>query len=196
MCILFRILVLYTKRFDQLKKKMAAKRTSKTKHQQIIDYWSSRVYEEELSIDFSEANERCWRCGYKSRLEKCHIVPHSLGGKDEPNNYVLLCKLCHEENPNVSNPKIMWDWLKAHKTDFYDTYWTLRGMEEYKFIYGKSLEQEFEQLGIKQEEASLLLRNKMNEASWHFGRPRMNSATIAGIFRMMIMEFKNHSKIK
>lgn len=169
---------------------MVTKRTSKTKHQQIIDHWSSKVYEGELSIDFSEANERCWRCGYKSKLEKCHIVPHSLGGKDEPNNYVLLCKLCHEENPNVRNQKIMWDWLKAHKADFYDTYWTLRGMKEYKFIYGKSLEQEFQQLEIKQQEVSLLLKNKMNEASLHYGRSRMNPATIAGIFRMMILELK------
>ncbi|MDI1352804.1 MAG: HNH endonuclease signature motif containing protein [bacterium] len=122
------------------KNKMATRRTSNINHQQIIDYWSIRVYEGDLSIDFSEADERCWRCGYKSSLEKCHIVPHSLGGKDEPSNYVLLCKLCHEENPNVDDPNIMWDWLKAHKVDFYDTYWVLRGLKEYEFIYGKSLD--------------------------------------------------------
>ena len=45
----------------------------KTTKNDIVKYWSSRVYEAELSIDFAEAHERCWRCAYKSQLERCHI---------------------------------------------------------------------------------------------------------------------------
>ena len=172
---------------------MATQRTYKTTQKQIIEYWSDKVYEGDLSIDFSEANERCWRCGYKSKLEKCHIIPHSLEGKDEPSNYVLLCKLCHEENPNVGNSNIMWDWLKAHKASFYDTYWILRGEKEYKFIYGKSFFEELKELNVNEEQTRILLRDKMNQASLHFGKPRMNPATIAGIFRMIIIELKENS---
>lgn len=41
-----------------------------------------------LSIDWVDTHERCWRCGYKKPLERCHIIPDSLGEKDEvnPNN--------------------------------------------------------------------------------------------------------------
>src|SRR5262249_7661154 len=61
-----------------------------------------------LGVDWSEAEERCWRCGYKSSLQKCHIVPDSLGGAARPSNLVLLCCRCHREAPNVADPRFMW----------------------------------------------------------------------------------------
>ena len=71
---------------------MTKRKAIKTKVEDIVDYWDSRVNEWEISVDFSEAHERCWRCGYKSKLQRCHIIPDSLGGRDEPNNLVLMCK--------------------------------------------------------------------------------------------------------
>ena len=45
------------------------KRTAiKTTIPEIVDYWFSRVYEGDLSVDASEAHERCWRCGYQTKL--------------------------------------------------------------------------------------------------------------------------------
>ena len=35
----------------------------KTTKEEICDYWFSRVNERDLSVDESEALERCWRCG-------------------------------------------------------------------------------------------------------------------------------------
>lgn len=90
----------------------------KTKIPEIVDYWFSRIDESDFSVDAAEAHERCWRCGCKHNLERCHIVPDSLGGRDEPANLVLLCARCHAENPNVTDPEIMWDWLKAYKVPF------------------------------------------------------------------------------
>src|SRR5699024_4292664 len=115
---------------------MERKNIKAQKHE-IVDYWFSRVDECELSVDAAEAHERCWRCGYKRGLERCHIVPSSLGGSDEPSNLVLLCKRCHLENPNVSDPEIMWDWIRAYGTSLYGTFWTIQGMKEYEFIYKK-----------------------------------------------------------
>lgn len=85
-----------------------------------------------LSVDWAEAHERCWRCARKTRLERCHIIPHSRGGEDTPSNLVLLCKKCHLENPNITDTEIMWDWLKAYQTTFYDTLWIIQGFVEYK----------------------------------------------------------------
>ena len=42
------------------------------------------------------------------------IVPDSLGGEDTPSNFVILCKRCHLDNPNVADPEVMWDWLRAY----------------------------------------------------------------------------------
>ena len=187
------------------------KKTIKTKKEDIIGYWQSRICESNLSVDWSEAHERCWRCGYKSKLERCHIIPASLAGEDAPSNFVLLCKRCHIENPNVSNPKIMWDWLKAYKTPFYDTYWIIRAVEEYKRIYRVEWEEEFENIlkcmtelddskedfdNFNKEFRKEFREIFIKQTSYHYGHPNLNSATLAGVLRISIEEFSNKYNIK
>ncbi|WP_408639329.1 HNH endonuclease [Nocardia yamanashiensis] len=81
-------------------------------HYEIVDHWSMVEDESGLAIDWAEAHERCWRCGYKAKLERCHIVPDALGGAATPDNLVLLCSRCHREAPNHENPIYMWRWLR------------------------------------------------------------------------------------
>lgn len=167
----------------------------KTSIKQIVDYWSVRVDEMFLSVDWAEAHERCWRCARKTRLERCHIIPHSRGGEDTPSNFVLLCKKCHLENPNITDTEIMWDWLKAYQTTFYDTLWIIEGFVEYKKIYHQDfLEQlqRFEINDVKQIEA--LIKEKMQGSIRHFAEPHFNMATVAGILRMIYKDIeKNNS---
>ena len=66
---------------------------------EIVDYWAKHTGECGLSVDFAEAHEQCWRCDCQRSLERCHIVPTSLGGEDTPSNFVILCKRCHLETP-------------------------------------------------------------------------------------------------
>jgi hypothetical protein len=111
-----------------------ATRYCKTTIKHIADYWikNSNISELELNFDWADAHTHCWNCGddrfRKSHktpsLERCHIVPHSLGGSDSPDNYVLLCKDCHQEAPNTNNPNDMWDWIKSNYMpfSFYGTY--------------------------------------------------------------------------
>lgn len=150
-----------------------------------------------MSVDWSEAHTHCWRCGCEKNLQRCHIVPDSLGGKDEPGNIVLLCERCHKEGPNVSDPQIMWDWIRAYSVPFYETFWSIMGEKEYKFIYHKSF---FEELKEVFEEAKMpypegdewkeLLKKHMamahEGASNHFGQYYFNNATKAGIYRMAL----------
>lgn len=84
------------------------KKIKKEERKKIVEYWSKIEDESDLSVDWADAHERCWRCGYESRLYKCHIIPDSCGGKFEPSNLVLLCRRCHREAPNVTDPKFMW----------------------------------------------------------------------------------------
>ncbi|MFJ7732504.1 HNH endonuclease [Lysinibacillus sp. NPDC097231] len=162
----------------------------RTTKEQIVEYWFNIIDESGLSVDASEAIERCWRCGYKARLQRCHIIPDSLGGTDSVNNLVLLCERCHIENPNVSDTKIMWDWIRAYTTPFYDTFWMIEGFKEYEFIYGKSFEEEVRERNIKNTE---LIKKRFHEefkkASFHFGHPYLNKATIAGMIHMVLKKY-------
>ncbi len=169
------------------------KKQIKTKKEDIVNYWffEQMVDEGGLSVDAAEAHERCWRCGCEKRLERCHIIPESLGGKDEPSNFVLLCHRCHIENPNISDPEIMWDWIRAYRVSFYDTFWSILGAKEYEFIYNKSIENEIIDLGIDIDDKlkdfiEINIKELFKEISYHYGHPYLNTATCAGLYRMLI----------
>lgn len=178
---------------------MADRQSIKTTKKEIVDYWAGHVDECELSVDFSEAEELCWRCGCKRNLERCHIIPHSLGGEDKPSNFVLLCKRCHLDNPNVADPEIMWDWLKAYKVTFYETFWIMQGMKEYEKIYSVTFREELESRGVNDEDAEeirALIGEQMKMVSFHFGDPHLNVATLAGVLRMVLKEYdRRHGRV-
>ncbi len=169
-----------------------------TKIQEIVDYWSNLIYEGDLSADWADADSHCWRCGCEKNLERYHIVPDALGGKDEPENLVLLCKRCHAEGPNVTDPQIMWDWIKSYKVNCYDTFWMYHGLREYQFIYKNTMKDDLKEILNKanisgkeerlQEELKKILASVGDQASVHFGQPYFNSATMAGMYRMTLKE--------
>jgi hypothetical protein len=153
-----------------------------TSHQDIVDYWVKHQDECGLGVDWAEAHERCWRCAYKSKLERCHIVPHSRGGSEDPANLVLLCRRCHREAPNVADPRFMWIWLRATCVSFYDTYWSIRGAFEFEQMFGC---RPFTNIGLDETQLQLakeFLQEEMQNATIHFGEGHMNPSTIACIF--------------
>lgn len=178
---------------------MPKRKNIKTKINEIVDYWSIHEDECGLSVDFAEAHERCWRCGHKRGVERCHIVPDSLGGEDIPANFVLLCKRCHLDNPNVADTEVMWDWLRAYAVPFYDTFWNIHGMKEYERIYGVSFSEELKARNVlreNQDEITEILKTMISKASYHFGDPHLNIATLAGIYRMTIKEYDSRHGVK
>lgn len=77
--------------------------------------------EEDLNIvGFGKIwNDRC----VKSHLQRCHIVPRTLGGADSPENLFLLCNDCHEKSPDTINKKSFFRWVfDQRKTHFFGTY--------------------------------------------------------------------------
>lgn len=154
----------------------------KTSQKDIVAYWTRHADECGLAVDWSEALELCWRCGYKSKLERCHIVPDALGGEDIPSNFVLLCGRCHREAPNVNDPSFIWIWLRATCVPFYNTYWTIRGVFEFEQMFGRI---PFAGINLNDQQvdrAKEILRTEMKNAIVHFGEGRMNPATIACMF--------------
>lgn len=175
---------------------MSKKEPIKTTIQEAVEYWSRREDECGLSVDWSEAGTHCWRCGCEKDLQRCHIIPNALGGKDEPENIVLLCSRCHAEGPNVTDPEIMWDWIRAYGVPFYGTFWNIIAKKEYKFIYHKSVEKEIVDIlcsagksRCDKEIDELIKKNVClldEQASTYFGQYYFNSATMAGLYRIML----------
>jgi len=96
-------------------------------------YWRTRVYEGDLGCDWSEADKVCWNCGHCRSLQKCHIIPRSIGGEDEPSNIVALCAQCHDLSPDVSDESEIWRWIKSNRagrSGMYNTYWGEVALEE------------------------------------------------------------------
>jgi hypothetical protein len=98
----------------------------RTTKEQIFEYHYENTDELGMGADACDWRERCWRCGYVSDLERCHIIPKSLGGQDSPENYILLCNKCHQEAPNVKDNKQIMKWIKETNVGAYDIFWELR----------------------------------------------------------------------
>jgi hypothetical protein len=152
----------------------------KTTILEIVEHWARRESECGLSIDWAEAHERCWRCGYKSILHRCHIVPDALGGRDCPENFVLLCLRCHREGPNVDDPSFVWRWLRSHAVSFYNTYWTIRGMDEFEKLFERKPFADVSD-DFSHEKINEMLSTYMRSVTHHFGEGRLNPSTIAWI---------------
>jgi hypothetical protein len=96
---------------------------------QAVEYWFARKHEQDLGVDESEAHELCWRCGCKRKLQKCHIVAKQFGGTDDVSNLIPLCALCHDEAPDVTDPDAIWEWIRATRSRFYESFWAQRAMD-------------------------------------------------------------------
>lgn len=167
-----------------------------TRREQIVRYWEQQIYEGELNVDWSDAHERCWRCSEKRRLTECHIVPKALGGTNTPDNIVLLCHDCHLENPNIGDKGVMVDWLKA-ATRFswgglYGSYWRGRTIAEYENMYGTKFFDDLKNSGIIAENFNGLVNKYVEENTIiHWGESTVNVATMAGVYRQVIINNKN-----
>lgn len=162
----------------------------KTTKKEIVDYWERIEDECGLSVDWAEAKERCWRCGCERKLQRCHIIPEPLGGKDEPSNLVLLCERCHIDAPNVESKTFMWDWIRANGTSFYDTFWDIKAQKEYEFIYHKTFMEEL--IGrdiLSPRDLAIFYSLPIGRSINHFAHPWKNDSTNAGLLRMRLEEY-------
>lgn len=167
----------------------------------IVSYWKEKAEFKMLGLaSLEDASQSCWRCGSRLGVQRCHIIPDSLGGKDTESNLVLLCSRCHAEGPNIADVDIMFDWIKAYREEYPHDFWFHAAMKEYAFVYGKSVEDEIRALlercgkrGSEHEvEAFAQLKLLSNEASvkaiCHFGQPYLNTATQAGLLKIALRE--------
>lgn len=157
---------------------------------EIVKYYSDKLIEEDIAVDFPDLHKRCWHCGDVGKLYRCHIVPSSAGGQDVPSNYVLLCRRCHEQAPNCTDGQIMMDWLKADSSKIYGLYWGRSIYELYAKLYKQDfLEQYNNRKDINQELLNQLIFSKFTEIKTHIGEGHINLSTWVGLFKMAFDEF-------
>jgi len=64
----------------------------------VIRHWAEN--NKQLIIEYGlDIGDHCWACGYDDNLNICHIKPKMLGGDENPDNLVILCRDCHNEAP-------------------------------------------------------------------------------------------------
>jgi hypothetical protein len=104
---------------------------------QIFEYWKDRLWEQDILIHWEWPS--CWACHFhygtkyqikrsrpswsevlnvwdKIPLQRCHIIPRSLGGLDDVGNLFLMCRECHDLAPNTNIPEIFFEWARTQSS--------------------------------------------------------------------------------
>jgi hypothetical protein len=118
---------------------------------EIFNHWKDAF---PFVVDWGEPS--CWACGWywngrydvkdskagmdkiyeaweRTPLQRCHIVPRSLGGSADPSNLFLMCTECHDLAPNTISREIFLRWAKN---------------QNYRARENDKLEQELESFGL------------------------------------------------
>jgi hypothetical protein len=73
--------------------------------------WACGMWDEECDIVLDDNIDPFTAWDKAKYLERCHIVPRSMGGPDKASNLVLLCKKCHKSSPDLLKKKYMKKWI-------------------------------------------------------------------------------------
>jgi hypothetical protein len=85
--------------------------------------------------------QKCLALWERIPLQRCHIVPRSLGGSKKASNIFLMCRECHDRAPNTTSRTIFFDWARAQQ--FFDR--ELAKIKEALIAFGVA-EADFDQL--------------------------------------------------
>jgi len=129
---------------------------------QIFDFWKDRLIDLGFFIDWGEPG--CWACGFhygakydvrrsdagwaeifrgwdRIPLQRCHIIPRSLGGTNDVANLFLMCRECHDLGPNTTIPDIFFDWARSQNSGARETSKIRAAFESYNIsIDGPAVE--------------------------------------------------------
>ncbi|GHE92550.1 hypothetical protein GCM10018785_68420 [Streptomyces longispororuber] len=94
---------------------------------EIAQFWARSKQRDEFAPHlYGLDHPCCFACGWfsehwdkptprarwqRATLDRAHIVPRSLGGADTVDNLLLLCRPCHQESPDWSEPREMARWI-------------------------------------------------------------------------------------
>ena len=105
------------------------------------------------------------------------------------------------KKPLTLTPRIMWDWLIAHKATFYKTYFVEEGWREYEFVYKRSVDEELSHIAEQSPTQDLdrfkeILKAVVSRSTTHWGQYTPNKATIAGTVRMALLQYADECGVR
>ena len=85
----------------------------------------------------------------------------------------------------------MWDWIKATKVAFYDTFWVQRGVEEYEKIYNTNIINDLKNFNLTDsEKIKIVVKKSFENATVHYGSGNYNTSTFASIIKNITKNLK------
>ena len=159
---------------------------------QIFDYWKERLPALGFFIDWGELG--CWACGFhygakydikradadwteifqcwdRIPLQRCHIIPRSLGGTNDVANCFLMCRECHDQAPNTIVPEIFFEWARAQSWDARESAKIRAAFDA--FGVDLAAQQDFDELIVSKEFGSWI------SAKFGLHRPQSNYAPVS-----------------
>lgn len=76
-----------------------------------------KSYRKRLGVYIEEIGNECRYCGSKESLTIDHITAKAIGGKDERENYQVLCRYCNSLKHNMTE-----DEFKAYLVEYVEKY--------------------------------------------------------------------------
>lgn len=121
----------------------------------------------------------------KSKFERAHIIPKSLGGSNEPSNLFLLCPECHHYSPDTTNPANFYRWIYKRNQDF------CCGKMSPPYIY-KKLKEEIESRGYNLETIAKDISHKFTEKDvYAYLEKNVGSHTVTVVDSSIIMSYSD-----
>ena len=127
----------------------------------------------------------CVCCGRESsKLERAHIIPHSLGGSNDVSNYILLCSKCHRESPDIASESALIEWMNEQPTEMESM---LKIIQQEMDKYNKETQMTVDEILIKETFSELF-----KKAGTHGGR--FSDATKVYIIREALKKIFSQTK--
>jgi hypothetical protein len=74
-------------------------------------------------------------------LQRCHIIPRSLGGTDDASNLFLMCRECHDLAPDTNSREMFFKWVESQN-------WCKR--------WDAEIQENLQAFGVKKEDLPLI----------------------------------------
>ncbi len=93
------------------------------RRESIVEYWRDEIENNESQVrikpSWDDALTNCWACGnnFGGNLEKCHIIPHILGGEMDESNMFLMCQYCNKLNPETVFVEDFFKWVDGRQRE-------------------------------------------------------------------------------
>lgn len=128
----------------------------------------------------------CWCCHaiedhpeYDIKIQRCHVIPKSLRGSNDPLNFVLLCDRCHRHSPDIHDKDSIFAWMEMKEDEHQEYVATFIDLMKRTFPEANSGDRNFGLIKIYLSDEFREYRDA--NTTWHFGVLNKASTQVAAL---------------